>query len=86
MKLCTTTAQPDRSVYGPGRWAVGGGRRILTLAAAPVGRISVEAGNAVLAVSARRQVLALLTHALVDALTVTITLTRCQGGNKAQSA
>lgn len=60
--------------------------RILTLAAAAVGRISVEAGNAALAVSAGRQVLALLTHALVDALTVTITLTSCQGVNKAESA
>lgn len=49
---------------------------ILTLAAAAVGGVAVETGDAALAVSARRQVLALLAHALVDALAVAVTLTR----------
>lgn len=61
------------------------GPRILTLAAAPVGRISVEAGDAALAVSAGCQVLALLAHTLVDALAVTVTLTSCQRVNKAHT-
>lgn len=60
--------------------------RILTLAAAPVGRIPVEARDAALAVPAGCQVLALLAHALVDTLTVTITLTSWQGVNKAYTA
>lgn len=54
---------------------------VLTLAAAAVGRISVEAGDAALAVPARRQVLALLAHALVDALAVTVALTGCQSNH-----
>lgn len=58
------------------------GPRILTLAAAPVGRISVEARDAALAVSAGCQVLALLTDAFVDTLAVTITLTSCKRVNK----
>lgn len=49
---------------------------ILTLAAAAVGGIAVETGDAALTVSARRQVLTLLAHALVDALAVAVTLTR----------
>lgn len=49
---------------------------ILTLAAAAVGGVAVETGDAALAVSARRQVLALLAHALVDALAVAVALTR----------
>lgn len=53
---------------------------MLTLAAAPVGGVSVEARDAALAVSARGQVLALLTHALVDTLAVAVTLTSCQEG------
>lgn len=67
MKLCLVDLEP----------------RILTLAAAPVGRISVEAGDAALAVSAGCQVLALLAHALVDALAVAVTLTSCQRVNRA---
>lgn len=51
------------------------GGAILTLAAAAVGGVAVETGDAALAVSARRQVLALLAHALVDALAVAVTLT-----------
>lgn len=50
-------------------------RRILTLAAAPVGRVSVETRDAALAVASGRQVLALLAHALIDALAVAVTLT-----------
>lgn len=53
---------------------------MLTLAAAPVGGVSVEARDAALAVLARRQVLALLAHALVDTLAVAVTLTSCQPG------
>lgn len=60
--------------------------RVLTLAAAPVGRIAVETGDAALAVSAGCQVLALFAHALIDALTVTITLTGWQGVNKGRTA
>lgn len=56
--------------------------RMLTLAAAPVGGVSVEARDAALAVPAGRQVLALLTHALVDTLAVAVTLTGCQQGPK----
>lgn len=52
------------------------GGALLTLAAAAVGGVAVETGDAALAVSARRQVLALLAHALVDALAVAVTLTR----------
>lgn len=57
---------------------------MLTLAAAAVGGVSVEARDAALAVAAGRQVLALLTHALVDALAVAVTLTGCQPGSRAQ--
>ncbi len=60
-------------------------QRILTLAAAPVGRISVESGDAALAVSAGCQVLTLLTHTLVDTLAVTVTLTGCRRENKAHT-
>lgn len=79
MKLCA------RRLTG---WFTAGlhGLRILTLAAAPVGRISVEAGNAALAVSAGCQVLALLAHTLVDTLTVTVTLASCRRVNKAHTA
>lgn len=49
---------------------------VLTLAAAPVGGVAVETGDAALAVAAGRQVLALLTHALVDAAAVPVTLAR----------
>ncbi len=63
----------------------GSALRILTLAVAPVGRISVEAGDAALTVSAGCQVLALLTHALIDTLAVTVTLTSCQRVNTARS-
>lgn len=55
---------------------------MLTLAAAPVGGVPVEARDAALAVSAGRQVLALLTHALVDTLAVAVTLTGCRRGTK----
>lgn len=48
----------------------------LTLTAAPVGGVAVETGDAALAVAAGRQVLALLTHALVDAAAVAVTLAR----------
>lgn len=58
-------------------------RLTLTLAAAAVGWVSVVSRDAALALSAGGQVLALLTDALVDALTVAITLTRCQPRNKA---
>lgn len=57
---------------------------VLTLAAAPVGGVSVETGDAALAVSAGRQVLALLAHALVDTLAVAVTLTGCQRGSGAK--
>lgn len=57
---------------------------VLTLAAAPVGGVSVVTGDAALAVSAGRQVFALLAHALVDAPAVAVTLTSCQRGTKAK--
>lgn len=59
-----------------------GGGRTLTLAAAPVGGVSVEARDAALAVTPGRQVLALLAHALVDALAVAVTLAGCQRGGE----
>lgn len=48
----------------------------LTLAAAAVGGVTVEAGDAAVAVAARRQVLTLLTHTLVHTLAVAIALAR----------
>lgn len=48
----------------------------LTLAAAAVGGVAVEARDAAIAVASGRQVLTLLTHTLVHTLTVAVTLAR----------
>lgn len=48
----------------------------LTLAAAAVGGVTIEARDAAVAVASGRQVLTLLTHTLVHTLAVAVTLAR----------
>lgn len=64
-----------RSGVAPAKVA-GGGKAALTLAAAAVGGVAIEAGDAAVAVASGCQALTLFTHALVHTLAVAVTLAR----------